>query len=82
MDTFEIDVQFYPQIEKFMEQLHSGTEREKNIFLFGTRYFQNEQFYIEKRRHKHCNHDGIGNLHLQGKRIFVEIRFRRLHSFF
>ena len=46
MDTFEIDVQFYPQIEKFMEQLHSGTEREENIFLFGTRcYFQNEQFY-------------------------------------
>ena len=34
MDTFEIDVQFYPQIEKFMEQLRSGTEREENIFFY------------------------------------------------
>ena len=48
MDTFEIDVQFYRQIEKFIEQLQSGTEHEENIFLFGTCYFQKEQFYTEK----------------------------------
>ena len=76
MDTFEIDVQFYRQIEKFIEQLQSGTEHEENIFLFGTCYFQKEQFYTEK------GDINIGNLHLQGKWIFVEIRFRRLHSFF
>ena len=48
MDTFEIYVQFYRQIEKFIEELQSGTEHKENIFLFGTCYFQKEQFYTEK----------------------------------
>ena len=44
MDTFEIDVQFYPQIEKFMEQLRSGTEREENIFYLEHVIFKTNNF--------------------------------------
>ena len=67
MDTFEINVQFYRQIEKFTEQLHSGTEHKENIFFIWNTLFSKRTILHRKRRHKHCNRDGIGNLHLQGK---------------
>lgn len=64
MDTFEIDVQFYRQIEKFIEQLQSGTEHEENIFLFGTCYFQKEQFYTE-RGDKHWKPTSPGQMNIR-----------------
>ena len=44
MDTFEIDVQCYPRIEKFIEQLHSGTEHEENIFCLEHVTFKKNNF--------------------------------------
>ena len=48
MNTFEIDVQFYRQIEKFIEQLQSGTEHEENIFYLEHVIFKKNNFTPKK----------------------------------
>ena len=65
MDTFEIDVQFYRQIEKFIEQLQNGTEHEENIFFIWNMLFSKRTILHRKRRHKHWKPTSPGQMNIR-----------------